>query len=139
MQEIKKKILFDPKNNLFKPEEDHYKPIKIDNAFSSNYVEYKSNGNIEKSLSLKDYLNMIRPYLSDIINDYKTQGEQEIHLMVAINFFSSKDSEETCTMYSRSENIEVMMGSETDEIIEELFDSFERGSEFVFDSVNSLY
>ena len=75
MQEIKKKILFDPKNNLFKPEEDHYKPIKIDNAFSSNYVEYKSNGNIEKSLSLKDYLNMIRPYLSDIINDYKTQGE----------------------------------------------------------------
>ena len=59
--------------------------------------------------------------------------------MVAINFFSSKDSEETCTMYSRSENIEVMMGSETDEIIEELFDSFERGSEFVFDSVNSLY
>ena len=66
---------------------------------------------------------------------------------MAINFFSSKDSEETRTMYSKSDTIEVMMGSETDEIIRELFDSFlqryqknleesMRGSEFVFDSVN---
>ena len=69
---------------------------------------------------------------------------------MAINFFNSKDSEETCTMYSKSDNIEVMMGSETDEIIKELLDSFlqscqnnleesMRGSEFVFDSVNSWY
>ena len=53
-------------------------------------------------------------------------------------------------MYSKSDNIEVMMGSETDEIIKELLDSFlqscqnnleesMRGSEFVFDSVNSWY
>ena len=67
---------------------------------------------------------MIRPYLSDVINYYKTQGEWKIHLTMAISFFSSKNSEETCTMYSKSDNIEVMMGSETDEIIEELFDSF---------------
>ena len=67
---------------------------------------------------------MIRPYLSDVTNYYKTQGEWKIHLTMAINFFSSKNSEETCTMYSKSDNIEVMMGSETDEIIEELFDSF---------------
>ena len=67
---------------------------------------------------------MIRPYLSDVINYYKTQGEWKIHLTMTISFFSSKNSEETCTMYSKSDNIEVMMGSETDEIIEELFDSF---------------
>ena len=69
---------------------------------------------------------------------------------MVINFFSSKDSEETRTIYSPSDIIEVMMGSETDKIIENLFDSFLqryqkdleesiRGSKFVFDNVDSLY
>ena len=87
---------------------------------------------------------MIRPYLSDIINDHKTQGEWRIHsgntiikhktqvewkiqLTMANNFISSKeDSNETGTMHTTSNNIEIMMGSETDEIIEELFKSFFR-------------
>ena len=43
---------------------------------------------------------------------------------MAINFFSSKDSEETRTMYSKSDNIEIMMENETDKITEDLFDSF---------------
>ena len=70
---------------------------------------------------------------------------------MAINFFSSKeDSDETRTMHTQSHNIEIMMGSETDEIIEELFDSlFQRyqkgleesmhGRHFIFDSVDTLY
>ena len=41
------------KNNLFKPVEDHYKPIRIGNAFSSNYIEYKRNVDKDKSLSIK--------------------------------------------------------------------------------------
>ena len=67
-----------------------------------------------------------------------------------INFTSSKDSDEIRTMHTKSNNIEIMMGNETDEIIEELFESFlqkyqegseekMRGSEFVFDSVDLLY
>ena len=56
---------------------------------------------------------MSRPYLSGIINVYKTQGEWKIHLAMASKFFSSKDYRETCTIYSKSDNIEVMMGSET--------------------------
>ena len=84
---------------------------------------------------------MIRPYLSDIINDYKTQGEWEIHsgntiikhktqgqwkiqLIMAINFISSeKVSEETRIMCTKSNNVEIMTGSETDENIEKLFES----------------
>ena len=62
--------------------------------------------------------------MSDIINNHKTQGEWKIHLTMAINFFSSKDSEEICTMHSKSDNIEITIGSETDETIENLFDSF---------------
>ena len=67
---------------------------------------------------------MIRPYLSDMINDHKTQGEWKIQLTMSIKFMSSKDSEETRTMHTKSHNVEVMMGSKTVEIIEELFKSF---------------
>ena len=53
-------------------------------------------------------------------------------------------------MYSPSDNIEVIIGIETDKIIEDLFYSFlqrchegleesMRGSELGFDNVNSLY
>ena len=40
-----------------------------------------------------------------------------------INFISSKDSEETRNMHIKSCNIEIIMGNETDEIIEELCES----------------
>ena len=67
-----------------------------------------------------------------------------------INFISSKDSEETWNMSTKSDSVEIRMGSETDEITEELFESlFQRyqeeleesmkGSEFIFDSVDLLY
>ena len=43
---------------------------------------------------------MIRPHLIGIINDYKTQGKRKINLTMTNNFFSSKDSKETRTMYT---------------------------------------
>ena len=52
-------------------------------------------------------------------------------------------------MHSKSDNIEMMMNDKADEIIEELFDSFQKryqnnlesmkGSEFVFNYVQLLY
>ena len=63
---------------------------------------------------------MIRPYLSNIINDHKTQDEWKVQLTMAINFFCSNDSEETCTMNTMSDNTEIMMVNETYKIIEEL-------------------
>ena len=146
MEEIKK-ILYDPENNIFKPKEDNYKPVRIGNAFNSNYIEYKSNGDKDKTLSIKDYLDEIKPYLSDIKNDHKTQGEWKIHLTVAINFSSSKVSEDFRIMHSKSGNIEILIENETHEIIEDLFDSllqrYQKGleesmkvSEFGFDNVD---
>ena len=66
---------------------------------------------------------MIRPYLSDMIIDYKTQGEWKIQLTVSINFISSNDSGETRNLRTKSNNIEIMIDNETYEIIEELFES----------------
>ena len=93
---------------------------------------------------------MIRPYLSDVINDHKTRRDWKIQLTTQINFICSKDSEETRTMYTKSHNIEIMIGNETDEIIEKNFESLlqnyqknleesMRGREFVRDSINLLY
>ena len=47
----------------------------------------------DKSLPIKGYLNMIKPYLSGIINYCRTQGGWTIHFTIAIKFFSSKNFE----------------------------------------------
>ena len=59
--------------NLFNQstDKDYYKPIKTKSAFSGNYIEYENNGDKDKNLSAKKYFSMIRPGLSDIMNDYK--------------------------------------------------------------------
>ena len=119
-------------------DEDYYKPVIARGSFNSSYIQYESKGDKGQNLSIKEYLNMIKPYLSDIINDHKTRGlvrchsgnkawleetsnEWKIQLTMTISFISSKDSNETRTMHTKSSNIEIMMGSETDEIIEDLF------------------
>ena len=82
----------------------------------------------------------IIPHLRDMINDYKasiklkdpsgkttddgTYGGWKIQLTMQINFVSSLDPGEILTMDSRSDNIEIMIGSETDGVIKELFESF---------------
>ena len=70
---------------------------------------------------------------------------------MAINFISSKpDSDETRTMRTKGNNVEIMMGSKIDKIIKGIFESLleryqegleelMRGSEFIFDSVDALY
>ena len=64
---------------------------------------------------------MLRQYISDIINDHKTQGEWKIELTMEINFISSKDSNETPTLHTKSDNIEITIGNEADEIIKKHF------------------
>ena len=104
-----------------------------------------------KIITIIEYLNMIRPYLIDMINYHKTKNEWKIQLKAATNFISSKpDSDETRIMHLKSDNIKIMIGSETNEVIEELFESFlhryqegleepMEGSEFAFDGVNVLF
>ena len=86
-----------------------------------------------------------------MINDYKSKGEWKIQLTAEINFTSLKpDSDETRIMYMKSDNTEIMIGSDTNEVIKELFKLFlqryqeslqekMRDSEFEFDGVNLLY
>ena len=55
-------------------EEDYYEAIRTSNAFNDNYIDYESNAYKDKMLSIEDYLDKIRPYLSRIINDQEKTG-----------------------------------------------------------------
>ena len=119
-------------------------------------------------MSPEEYLDMIRPYLRDMINnhkapmelrvhsgnevtDYETHfGEWKIQLTMQIIFISSIDSRETCIMRVKSDNIEIMMVSKTKDIIKELkeplLQNYQEGSEesmgesrFIFDRADLLY
>ena len=94
---------------------------------------------------------MIEPCLRKLINDHKSKGEWKIQLTAQINFISLRPgSDKTRVMHTRSVNEEFMNGSDTDEIIKELFKSLlqryhenlqekMRRSDFAFDGVNFLY
>ena len=113
------KGLFDLSND-----KDYYKPIIVKSAFKNRYVKYESNGDKDKILTPNEYLDMIRPYLVNMINDHKNKGEWKIQLTAVINFISFKlDSDETRTMYTRSINVEIMTGSDTNEAIKKLCES----------------
>ena len=126
-----------------------YKPTIVKSGYDNNYIEYRSEG--DKLLTIEEYLNLIEPYLRELINDHKNKGEWKIQLTAQINFISLRPgSNETRVMHTRSVNEEFMNGSDIDEIIKELFKSLiqryqenlqekMKGSDFAFDGVNYLY
>ena len=69
---IKHRILRDVKNLFEHKEEEHYyKPVRVSNFWSKNYIEYENNSDTNRTLSVEEYLNIIGPYLKDIINNLK--------------------------------------------------------------------
>ena len=93
------------------------------------------------------------PYLSDLINDHKAirneSKEWKIQINMHVNFVSSNDTGEIRTIFVWSDNEEIRLGNETDDIIKGLINSFlnnyqkeeiilRNGSNFVFESVDLL-
>ena len=58
-----------------KEEVEYYKPVKVGNLRNNNYIEHKDNGDGSKFSSIEKYLNEIRPYLKDNINNLETSME----------------------------------------------------------------
>ena len=67
---------------------------------------------------VKEYLNETELYLKDIIIDLQRSGTWKSQLTTAINFVSSKDTNEEQVMHSKSSNIEFMSYNNADEISE---------------------
>ena len=102
----------------------------------NNYIEYESN--VDKSK------------LKDLINNLKKPDTWKIHLIIPINFISSKDNDKESVMHSKSDNMVIMINGKGDEVIEKLFESLlsryqirletlMRGSDFIFDCVHLSY
>ena len=134
-------------------DDDYYKPILVKSSFHENYKYYESRGDKDKKLSIEQYLDVIKPYLSDLINDHKaietSSNEWKIQINMHINFVSSNDTGEIRTIFVWSDNEEIRLGNETDDIIKRLINSFlnnyqkeeiilRNGSNFVFESVDLL-
>ena len=80
-------------------------------------------------------------------DDDTDRAELKIQLTMQNSCISTKSFEETCTIYTKSEALEVFMSSNTEDVIDKLFNtllqifqhaqetSSERGSEFIPDSV----
>ena len=129
--------------------EDYYKPTLVKSGYNSNYTRYKSKA--DKILTVKEYLSLIESYLANIINDYKSKGEWKVQLTAEINFISLKpDSNEKRIMHNKSDNAEIRIDNDTNDVVKELFKSLlqryqenlqekKRGSDFEFDGVNLLY
>ena len=146
---IKDRIIRDIRNLFEYEEEDYYKPVMVNKFWGNYHIEYKVQGD-RKTLSVEVYLNKIKPYLKDIINDLIKSDTWKIRLTIKINFISSKnDNDKGRVMHSRSGNIEIMINDEADEVIEKLFKSLKKryqnnlekmeGREFFFKCVNLLH
>ena len=152
---------------------DYYKPKVIGRDFAgevNNYIKYISEGNKDEKLLPREYLNMIRQDLRDLINKNKPierlnnnnnnnndtknnndtdRGEWKTMLKMYIKCISTKSFNETRTMHRKSKQVEVYMGSDTENVntlLNTLLQNFqliqetsnERESEFIPDSVELL-
>ena len=129
--------------------EDYYKPKLVNSGYKNNYTQYESKG--DKILTFEEYLALIEQYLRELINYYKNKDEWKVQLIADINFISLKPGfDETHVMYTKSDNIEIRIGDDINDVIKELFKSLlkrhqenlqekMRGSEFGYDGVNLLY
>ena len=128
-------------------EENYYKLVRGSNFWSNNHTEYESNDDRNKTLSVEEYLNKTKPYLKDI-NNLKKSDTWKTHLTIAINLISSINNDEQRVKHSKSDNIEIMINDETNQVIKERFDSHiqryrnnqkpMKGSQFVIDYVHLL-
>ena len=130
-------------------EEGYYETTEIMIAFDGSYVLYESRGDKDNKLAIYEYSDIIRPYLKDMIDDYKSKGEWKIQLSMQIIFVSFTDANETREMHAKSDNITIMTGIETEDTINEVFNTFRRryregletkmkGSSFTFERIDLL-
>ena len=100
--------------------EDYYKPKLTKSGYDNNYAQYESKG--DKISTFKEYLTLIEQYLRELINYYKNKGEWKVQLIADINFISLKPgSDETRVMYTKSDNVEIRIGDDINDVIKEIF------------------
>ena len=132
---------------------DYYKPILVKSSFKENYKYYESRGGKDKKLSIEQYIDMTKPYLSGLINENKTietnSNKWKIQINMHIIFVSPNDTGEIRTVFVWTDNEEIRLGNETGDIVKRFINSFlnnyqneeltlRNGTNFAFESVGLL-
>ena len=84
-----------------------------------------------------------------MIDNHKARGEWKLQLAMRIIFVSFTDVNETREMHTKSDNITIMIGTETEDAINDLFNTFRqryqegletkmKGSSFSFEHIDLL-
>ena len=118
--------------------------------WNSNYIEYEDNDDRNKNLSVKEYLDKIKPYLTDVITNPQKSGTWKVQLTIEIKFLSSTDVDEERITHLKNNNKTFMTYANVNDVIDELLESLlpryqsgletsVRGNDFIFDSVRLLY
>ena len=102
---------------------EYYKRILTRSSFESNYVKYTSSSDFASSIDV--YFENIKFYLSNLICYYILKGEWKIQLSMQISFISLTN-EETDIMHSKSDNVEIMRGRSTNDILNRLIETFKQ-------------
>ena len=108
--------------NLF-TDDTYYKTTLTEN--SDTHKCYESNVDKSKNLSVEQYLLMIVPYLSSLINDQKDEtNKQKIQLYIHISFIQPNHAGLCLYSYINSDIEDIRTDVETNQIIHKLFASF---------------
>ena len=110
---------------------------------------YESRGDKHAKLALYECFDKIKPYLKAMIDDYKSKGQWKIHITMRIIFISFIDKNETQVMHTKSNNVEIMNGTDTSEVINKLIDSLMKtyqegletrmkGTSYIFERIDLL-
>ena len=86
---IKDRTIRDIKT-LLEEEDDYYKPTRLGDFWNNNYMEYESDSNENKNLSVKEYLDEIKLYLRHILINLQKSGTWKVQLIIAITLFLLK-------------------------------------------------
>ena len=116
--------------------------MKKQKIISSYYVEYESNRDSNKILTIEEYIKDI--------NNLKKSDTWNIQLTMAIYFISAKDNDGECVMHLKSDNTDFMIYDNADKVTEDIFETLlkrdeigleisMRVSDFIFDCVHLFY
>ena len=91
---INKQYTFSFYDAMLNVDNDYYKPIKYINLNDANYDYCQSKTN--KNMKVKQYLLLIRPHLSDLIDNYRCKMNKcSIQLRMSVNFSISNFKKDT--------------------------------------------
>ena len=116
-------------------------------SFDGNYQMYTCRGDKERTMYITEYLEKVKPYLIALIDEKKTPSHK-IQIVIAINLIHLTKSDRI-TFYVKSKNIECHLSDNSEDILNQLIDSFleyfhdklmicRTDSSYAFESVEEL-